>query len=149
MHTLSQCSNLDKSEYKLKYFSIGVKMQVFFAEFCGRWGCTWQEAILTLFFMHLELAIFLIVLLIIFIISLLFLPIILIQDIKDNQKTDSDKIARRIAFAIKGVQVLSKLRRKNLTHINAIENNEPEMSQKESKLLNKIITLRFANKLKN
>ncbi|BDA76019.1 hypothetical protein CAL7716_101850 (plasmid) [Calothrix sp. PCC 7716] len=28
-------------------------MQLFFAEFCGRWGCTWQEGLLTLLLMTL------------------------------------------------------------------------------------------------
>lgn len=105
-------------------------MQVFFADFCGRWGCSWQEGILILLFLHPKVAIFLICMLIIFILWLLFIPIILIQDMNNNKKTDSDKIPRRIAFSIKGVQVVSKLRHKNISDPNAVKNNEQQISPK-------------------
>ncbi len=105
-------------------------MQVLFADLCGRWGCSWQEGILILLFMHPQLAILLICMLIIFIFCLLFIPIILIQNMNDNKKTDSDKIPRRIAFAIKGVQVVSRLRYKNISDPKALKNNQQQISPK-------------------
>ncbi len=55
---------------------------VFFAEFCGRWGCSWQERILTLLLMSLSrLGLFGTMLLIILII---FLPIVFICDIYER-----------------------------------------------------------------
>ncbi len=97
--------------------------------------------------MHPEIAIIFIFLLIIFIIGLLFFPIILIQDIKDNKKTDLDKRDRRISFAINGVQVLYKLRRKSISHTKELQNSEQEISPKQPKLLTKSKLLRSVSKL--
>lgn len=116
-------------------------MQLLLAEFCGRWGCSWQEGLLTLFFMALFkcgpvvglLVIFAPILLIIF---LIFYPIIFIYDkityfmlpeeLRKKKELESNKTARRIGFAIKGGELVYKWRQNK---IKVPINNQQEISQ--------------------
>ncbi|KOP26717.1 hypothetical protein AMR41_08840 [Hapalosiphon sp. MRB220] len=101
-------------------------MQVFFAEFCGRRGCSWQEGILTVLLTS-KLGIVIILGTIILILELLSLPILLIisalmniipkRYIKSNQPPNSDKLTRRIEFTIKGLEVVSRWRHKSTNKI--------------------------------
>lgn len=114
-------------------------MQVFFAEFCGRWGCSWQEGILTLFFMSLfKLGPFGTVLLIIFFI---FCPILFICDIyekikyltlpeelRKQQELESQKNTERIKIATQSANLLYKWRQSKKNNTSQQESQKQDIS---------------------